>query len=707
MNVTPFSLRFAAGVLLFAMAPLSAAPRGVEILWDKFGVGHVYAADLEGLFFGYGYIQMQSHGNLILKLYGESRGRAAEYWGERSDAGPAANLENDRWVRLNEAPARADRWLAAQTPEYRRNFAAFAAGMNAYADRHPEALEPARKKVLPIRPVDSLLHVHRIVHFGYISSMRAVEAAVKGTAAPTTGESNAWAIAPAHSASGNSLLLMNPHLPWRDWSIYYEAQLTAPGINLYGSSQVGFPMLRFVFSEVLGFTQTVNGIDASDLYKLTLAPDGAGYVFDGQVKPFERAEETIKILQADGTFRTEPLVIRKSVHGPVVWERDGLTLAIRTAGLDRPFLIEQYWKMALAPTFADYEAQLKRLQVPTFNLTYADRDGHVMYFYNGTLPKRSKGDAAYWAGLIPGDTSATLWTDIHPYADLPKVIDPPTGWVQNTNNPPWLGTYPGLLDPAAYPASIGGTSVSFRTMNSLRMLHEDASITFAELLTYKHSTRLELADRVLDDLIAAAEAQGSASAKAAAAVLKAWDRRTDNGSRGALLFEIFAAKFMGPTLADRKGFAVASDWKRPLTTPRGLKNPVAAVAQLEAAAQDTLKRYGALDAPWGEFRRFQIGTTDLPGNGATGSLGAFRVMQFTPVAKDSPKQKAFNGDAIVMAVEFGRPVRASVLTSYGNSSQPGSPHQADQLPLLSQMKLRPALLTRAEVEANLESRDQF
>src|ERR1019366_6445479 len=149
-----------AAFLLCAGLSLSAAPRGVEILWDNFGVGHVYAQNHEGLFFGYGYIQMQSHGNLILKLYGESRGRAAEYWGEKSDAGATANLENDRWVRLNEAPERADRWLAQQTPEYQRYFAAFADGMNTYAERHPEALDPARKKGLPIRPVDSLLHVH-------------------------------------------------------------------------------------------------------------------------------------------------------------------------------------------------------------------------------------------------------------------------------------------------------------------------------------------------------------------------------------------------------------------------------------------------------------------------------------------------------------------------------------------------------------------
>jgi len=279
--------------------------------------------------------------------------------------------------------------------------------------------------------------------------------------------------------------------------------------------------------------------------------------------------------------------------------------------------------------------------------------------------------------------------------------------VQNTNNPPWIGTFPGTLDPAAYPPSIGGTTLAFRTMTSLRMLHDDPSVTFDELLAYKHSTHFELADRIVDDLVAAAAAQGTERAKAAAIVLKAWDRRADNGSRGALLFETFATKFMGPALADRKGFAVRGDWKQPFTTPRGLKDPAAAVAQLDAAAEETIKRYGALDAPWGEFRRFQIGTTDLPANGADGNLGAFRVMRYVPVAKGSPKQKAVFGDTIVLAVEFTNPVHAMALTSYGNSSQPGSPHNADQLSLLNQQKLRPAFLSRADVEANLESRDQF
>jgi acyl-homoserine-lactone acylase len=128
---------------------------------------------------------------------------------------------------------------------------------------------------------------------------------------------------------------------------------------------------------------------------------------------------------------------------------------------------------------------------------------------------------------------------------------------------------------------------------------------------------------------------------------------------------------------------------------------------LEAAAAECEQRYGALDAPWGDFMRFQSGAVDLAAGGADGFLGAFRVMRYAPVAKGSARQKATFGDTFVACVEFGTPVRAQVLMSYGNSSQPGSPHATDQLPLLARKELRPAWRTRAEVEANLRSREQF
>jgi acyl-homoserine-lactone acylase len=494
-------------------------------------------------------------------------------------------------------------------------------------------------------------------------------------------------------------MIMNPHLPWQDWYTYYEAHLNAPGINLYGGSQVGFPVLRFSMSDYLAFTQTVNSIDGSDLYRLTLK-DG-GYLFDGKVRKFATSVHIMKIRQADGSFREEKLLIRETVQGPVVWDKDGLVLAQKTAALDRPFLIEQYWKMATAHNFKEYEAQVRRLEVPTFNITYADRDGHIMYLFNGTLPKRSKGGLEYWAGIVPGDTSQTLWTSYHTYDELPKVIDPPTGWVQNTNDPPWTATYPVELDPAKFPAYTSGRAYSFRTMRSIRMLHQHDKISFDEMVALKHSTHMELADRIAPDLIQAAESSASQPAHQAAAVLKTWDHEANNDSRGALLFDAWARRFLAGA-----NFAVPLRNSEPLTTPRGLKDPAAAVRMLEEAAAENMKKFGSLDAPWGDFMRLRIGKTDLPANGAGGNLGTFRVLQFGQPDAAS-KRAAVMGDTFVLCLEFSNPPRAQALVSYGNSSQPGSPHHEDQLLLLSQKKLRPVYRLRSEVEQHVESKDVF
>jgi acyl-homoserine-lactone acylase len=675
--------------LLLCSLPLLSQPK-VEILWDHYGVAHVYAKNLEGLFFGYGYASMQSHGDLILKLYGESRGRAAEYWGAGANA---ENLKQDRWVRINGVPQRGLDWYNQQTPEYKDYLDAWAAGMNEYAKRHPEALSEERKRVLPITGADAVIYVHRVTHFNYLTSAAAVEGLITGRRQDLGGiGSNAWAIAPKKSASGKTMILMNPHLPWRDWFTYYEIDLNAPGVHLYGASQVGFPMLRFVFSDYVAFTQTVNSIDANDLYKLDA--HGDCYMFDGACRPFASHPETVKVRGG----KDETLQIRSSIQGPVVWDKDGVVVAQRTAGLDRPFAIEQYWKMALAHTFAEYQTQVRRLQVPTFNITYADKAGHIMYLFNGTLPVRSQGDSEFWHGVVDGTTSKTLWTKVHGYDDLPKLIDPATGFVQNTNDPPWTSTYPTVLRPQDYPPyTSAGRAELWRTARSLRMLTETDKISFDNLKTLKYSTRLEMADRVVDELVSVAEQSENAKAKQAGAILKAWDRQTEADSRGALLFEILAPKLR---------FVTPIDLLKPFDTPHGLKQTPAELATLlEQAADETEKRYGAMDAPWGDWRRLKLGNLDLPANGGPGALGAFRVFNYAPA--NAAKRNAFMGDTFVCLVEFGTPIRARVVTSYGNSSQEGSPHSTDQLPLVAKKEMRTALLTRKEVEANVESKDTF
>jgi acyl-homoserine-lactone acylase len=481
-------------VLAFFMSvrnPAAGLER-TEILWDSWGVPHVYGKDAEGLFRAFGWAQMQSHGDLILRLYGQARGRAAEYFGEKY-------LESDRYVRTMGIPARAREWYEAQNPTMRGYLDAFAAGINTYAKEHAAQINDEVEQVLPVDGVDVLAHVQRVIHFTFVVNPQSV---ANLSPSRSTAGSNGWAIAPSHSTSGNAMLLANPHLPWSDLYLWYEAQLTAPGIDAYGVALVGMPVLAIAFNNNLGWTFTVNTHDGWDAYQLTLA-DG-GYLLDGSVRPFETETQTLKVKQANGSLREEQLVIKRSIHGPIVAHKDDKAVALRVVGLDQPDMMEQIWDMARATQLSEFEAALKRLQLPMFNILYSDRDGHILYLFNAQVPIHSKGDWNYWRSVVPGDTSATLWTKTHPYRDLPRVLDPPSGWLQNANEPPWTTTFPPALNPNDYPSYMAPRFMNLRSQRSVRMLMEKSKISFEEMIADKFSSRMELADRILDDLIPAA-----------------------------------------------------------------------------------------------------------------------------------------------------------------------------------------------------------
>jgi len=690
-------------VVIFACSNTRAAALrptpGAEILWDRYGVAHVYGKSVNDLFYGFGWAQAHSHGDILARLYAQARGRAAEYYG-------ADELKNDRWMAVNDVPGRARLWLTQQSPAFRANLQAFAAGINAYAAAHPKALSAQARRVFPVSASDVIAHQQRLFQFVYAAPADVVER-LPADAPPPSAEppgSNGWAIAPSRSDSGRAMLLMNPHLYWTPgWPTYYEIQLTAPGVDLYGATQVGLPVLRFVFSDYLGFTHTVNGADAVTFYRITPAP--GGYRFDGKVLPFQTRSQVLKIRQPDGSFTSETVSVRATVHGPVVAERDGAPIAMRVAGLDRPYALEQYWNMATAHDFAAFQAALARVQVPTFNIVYADRDGHIEYLYNGLVPRHAFGNLHYWSGIVPGDTSTTLWHEYLSYDELPKVIDPAGGTVENSNDPPWDVAWPQTLDPAPYAAAIPADAVNLRMARGIRMQSETATISFEQLGQMKWSHRCELADRILPDLLEASARYGDDIAKHAAEVLAHWDRSTDADSRGALLFLDWADQPGAVSGYSGRGFARPLNLQLPLTTPAGLADPQAAVRALAAAARDMLGNFGALDTPWGQVMRLRIGSVDLPASGGPGRLGVFDVIDFGALVNGT--RAANFGASFIAVVSFDRPTHAKVLLSYGASSQPGSPHNIDQLPLLSEGKLRDAWRTREAVEANLESRDRF
>lgn len=676
--------RASAVVVLWILAGCGERVRHPEILWDRWGVPHIFADNIEGLLGAFGYAQAESHADLLLRLYGQARGRAAEYWGERY-------LESDEWVWTMGVPKLAAEWWRVQSGDFRRGLAAFAAGINQYACERPDVVSEEARRVLPVEPEDVLAHLLRVVHSHFVARPQAVGAERRRW---ESGGSNTWAVAPSRAAGGHAMLLANPHLPWSDFYTWYEAQLIGAGIDAYGATLVGLPLLVIAFNDFLGWSHTVNTYDGADLYELVL--EGEAYRWEDGRKALERDEQVLKVRRTDGSLEERKLVVRRSVHGPIVAIKGGKALALRVAGLDAPLIVEQYWDMLRARNLTEFEAALRRLQIPMFTVMYADRDGHILHLFGGRTPVRPQGDWNFWQRPVRGDSPATLWTRTHVYDELPKVLDPPSGWLQNANDPPWTTTFPEALRADDFPAYMAPRGMSFRAQRSARMLDEDASISFEEFIAYKHSTRMELADRILEELLEAARRHGGPRARRGAEILARWDRAAEAESRGAVLFERFVREWR-PRSEKTGLFREAWSEAEPRSTPRGLASPQEAAAALESAVEATEKEFGAADVAWGEAYRLRGGPHDLPANGGPGELGIFRVVDFEG-------GKAVGGDSFVAVIEFSRPVRAQALLAYGNASQQGSPHAFDQLPLFARKQLRPVWRTRAEIEANLERR---
>ncbi|MDP1814206.1 MAG: acylase [Leadbetterella sp.] len=668
-------------ILLFNSVNLKAQKK-TEIIWDNYGVPHVYANNEEEMYYALGWAQMHNHANLLLKLYAQARGCAAEYWGEDY-------IQSDSRIHLFNLPDSAQAKYKNYSGADKQYLDAFVAGINGYAKAYPNKIDPVASKLLPILATDVLAHSTRVICLEFLakediaSSMRQL--------APG---SNSYAIGPSKSASKNPMLVVNPHLPWSDLFLFFESQLTAPGFNTYGVSLVGFPYIIIGFNEHLGWTHTVNTIDASDRYELSLQDNG--YLLDGKIEPFQKKTVTLNVLQKDGNVKQQDIVLTYSNHGPIIGEKANKAYAIRIAGLENAML-GQYHKMGKAKNLNEFENALKMMRNPMFNVIYADKGGNIFYLFNGNVPKRTEGDWAFWNGTVDGTQSKYIWNKYHNYADLPKLLNPNTGFLQNANDPPWTSTYPTVLDPKNFPTYMAPQSMQLRPQRAVNLIKGDSSITFDELIAYKMNTGMEAADRFLDDLFEAVKLYPDTVATKATLVLKQWDKATDFDSRGAVLFAKWFDKL------NTNMYAVPWSLEHPVSSPDGLNNPKQAVELLAKAATEVEQIYGSLDVAWGDVYRFKAGEYDFPANGGPGNYGIFRTMNYQINKKDN-KNYTYHGDSYVAVVEFGKKINAQVLLSYGNATQPGSKHIGDQIPLLSAKKLRPAFLTKKDVLLNMEDR---
>lgn len=649
-----------------------------EILWDTWGIPHIYATHDSTLYRMMGWAQMRNHGDLVLKLMGEARGKSAEYWGE--------GLERDRHLHQFGLIEAAEKAFANLSAADRVVVDAFTRGINAYVEQHPDAIDQKYQVVLPVLPKDIILHSTRVMYYEFLINRNL------GTARKWSPGSNAWAINGSKTTSGNSMLLANPHLLWNDFWLFFEAHFITPTNNLYGATLVGLPVLGIAFNEHLGWTHTVNTLDNVDFYELN-QKDGQ-YLIDGEYKDY--TVDTIAVQsKTDASMTTETILKKRSDFGVVVQASADKALVMRWPNMDGQMNPLTQWKaMGEAQDLEAFRKALDQNALPLFNVLYSDQDDNILYQFGGHVPKKN-GDWKKWQGVVPATRSEEIWNDYYPTAALPNYVNPASGWIQNANDPPFTSTLPSAIRPDQYPSHIAPNSMDFRPQRSARLISEAGKLDLDQFIELKHDTRSELALRLQDEI---KELKGIATdslTQAALEVLMTWDGTFEPESEGAILFV---------NVINRIGrsdyFETPWSFNAPLTTPDGLQHEAELLPAIREAARRQISQLGALKVPFGEVFRMRAGTYDLPGNGGPGSLGIFRTMNYAPGADG--RFQVVHGDTYICVTEFGETVQARALMTYGNATQPGNPHVGDQLQLASEKQLRAVWISRQEQEAHLE-----
>ncbi|UTW54576.1 acylase [Kordiimonas sp. SCSIO 12610] len=666
----------------------------VEILRDNWGVPHIFGERDQDTVFGMGYVQAEDDFETVQESLAASRGVLARHRG--FDAATIDYIVNlfSVWDIIKE------RYETDVTPEIKALAEAYAAGINLYAAEHPDQ---AWEGLFPITPQDLIAGgIFRTPFFygldGEIMPLfgdeRVQEIALDPSenrvayspAARTLGErgSNAMAVAPKRSGDGKTRLVVNSHQPFSGPVAWYEAHLVSgEGLDIAGGTFPGSMFILHGFNRNLGWANTVNKPDLSDIYVLTRNPENdQEYLLDGEWVPFTKKTATIDVkLFGSFAFPAEREILF-SKHGPVIESKHG-TYAIRYAGQGEIRQFEQYYRYNKAKNLEEFKAALAMQALPSINYLYADKEGNIGFIHNGQYPDRIEGWE--WRKYLPGDRSDLIWTDYKPFEEVPQIFNPASGFLYNSNNTPFSATDgPDNLKPDQFSPTMGlETHETNRSLRTRELSQSYAVIDEESLLAIKFDLKYaknSIAAKVVNDLVAEDWSSDPVMTEAIDH-LKAWDLSTDIENKHAALGVLTTL----PKVTESYTRTPAPDNKT------AFKNAV-----------DLLKtNYGKLDPTWGEVNRIIRGKTDLPVDGAPDILRAI----YPETIREDGKLHAFAGDTYIAIVEWDKEgeLNAKVIHQFGSATKDqSSMHYDDQVPLFAEKKFRKMLMDRADIEANLE-----
>ncbi|MFJ3539629.1 penicillin acylase family protein [Streptomyces sp. NPDC090109] len=521
--------------------------------------------------------------------------------------------------------------------------------------------------------------------------------------------SNAVAFSGAVTADGRGLLLGNPHYPWQGGRRFWQSQQTIPGeLNVSGASLLGTTVVNIGFNDKVAWSHTVATGVPLNLHQLALVPgDPTSYLVDG--KPERMTPRTVTVAVGGGApvTRTQwwtrygPVVDRLGAQLPLPWTA-ATAYALNdpnAANLRASDTALGFGKARSTRGVADV---LRRTQgLPWVNTVAADSGGRSFFAQAQLLPRITDelaqrcstplGRVVYPASgvaVLDGSRSdCALGSDpdavqpgVFGPARMPVLRDAP--YAENSNDSAWLTN---ADRPLTGYERIFGTVATQRSLRTRGGIEDVAAMAERGRLTVSDLQRQQFANRVpAGDLAAADVARACPAAlpndPEACRVLAAWDRTVDTGSRGALLFDRFWRKFTG-TVPAAQQWLVPFSAADPVRTPRAVNTaaPGFAKALADAVAELRAARI-PLDAPLGAHQFVVRNGQRIPLSGGTEALGVWNKIEPVWNAAGGGYTEVAHGTSHVQAVGWdgSRCPVARTLLSYSQSSNPASPHHADQ-----------------------------
>ncbi len=672
-------------------------PYDAVILRDTWGVPHIFGVTDADASYGLAYANAEDDFLTIQQTLAAARGSLASIYG--FNAAP-----NDYMVHLlriwDDVNAK---YRSDLSPETRAILDAYAAGINQYAALHPD--EVLSEDLFPVQGKDIAAgSVHKSpLFFGLDSDLaelfqeeRQKEISPRSEALISDVDismgSNTFSIGPSRTSDGSTFLAVNAHQPWEGAVTWYEAHIhSEEGLDVVGGIFPGSPLILHGHNRNLGWAFTVNRPDLVDTYVLKINPDNPDqYLFDGEWLDLEVRQASIKVKILGNLSLTVKQDVFWSVYGPVVRQDHG-TYAIRYAGMGLVDIWEQIYGLNKASNFEEWQSAMRQGGFASFNTGYADREGNIYYLYNADIPIRVEGYD--WSLYLPGDTSETLWTEYLPFEDLPQVLNPAAGFIQNANSSPFQTTLdPDNPNPENYSPTMGvETHMTNRALRALELFGSDESITFEEFILYKYDMKYATNSDIpkMVQMILDSPAPEDANLRNGMEILRNWDYEADPESTGATI-AILTLYDLASTSQSFSGSRLVGG---EFTSEEVLQS-------YQSTVESMLEHFGRVDVPWGEVNRLIRGDVDLGLGGGPDLLHAIgsRILE-------DGRLKGFVGDSYVLLVRWDADgqVQSYSIHQYGSATiDENSPHYADQSPLFAKHQLKPVWFDETDIRANLE-----